>query len=673
MKKKDKQSGGVRLLVVLALVAGTIVVTGGLAHADQSLDWNKKNGATACDPGTTGTVLWIFSPHSDAIPTALYINGVQATGTGWQQQGNGSWHFTADIPGQFSNITSASVTYTGDLGNNPVFTISGCNETTPQTASITIDKTIPNVLQGNETVTFTFQALLSNVVVGACDITFIAGQTQGFCTIGNLQPNTTYTIHEVPNPPWATLQDVQVTAGAGGSDTSQSFVNSFGPATAEACKVTDVDSTGFDSTGSQFIFDLKADGTKVESVTVTIGTSKNGCESFATSLQEGVKYTIVEETPAAGWTPDAGVCTVNGNGPVSDFTPNFPGDADALFSCTFTNSIRAAHATVAKVTIPAGTEAGFTFHLLAGGVDTGATATSTGTGALNFTPNVDLQDGVLYTVTEDARAGYQSDGGSGCSFTPSYPADSGKTFACVFTNTKLATATVRKVTIPAGSEAGWTFDLFKTGVVNPIATVTTTNANAVDFGVFLTAGSYTVVEHSKPNWSSNGGVGCSFTVAFPANAGQVFNCVFTNTHVSQGLTIGYWKTHLTFDSKHPLAPYTAKYLPQYLGTYKVDTTAKATAVFNANCGSTTSQNAIGCLAAQLLAAELNVANGADPCANAIIAKANSFLSGGTVDGVTGVNYTGPTGNYSTITAAQRAKAISLKTALDTYNNGTCPV
>ena len=91
-----------------------------------------------------------------------------------------------------------------------------------------------------------------------------------------------------------------------------------------------------------------------------------------------------------------------------------------------------------------------------------------------------------------------------------------------------------------------------------------------------------------------------------------------------------------------------------------------------NCSSSKPNDAIGCLAGHLLAAKLNVANGADTCIAPIIAKADAFLSGQVVDGVTGINYIGPSGTY-TLTAAQRALAVSLKTALDQYNNNiSCP-
>src|SRR5207247_14062 len=75
----------------------------------------------------------------------------------------------------------------------------------------------------------------------------------------------------------------------------------------------------------------------------------------------------------------------------------------------------------------------------------------------------------------------------------------------------------------------------------------------------------------------------------------------TITNPVDRLTPGYWKNHLS----------TAQ-LPQSLGSYTVDSYDKATAVYNGmNCSNVQDQNAIGCLAGHLLAAKLNVANGAD--------------------------------------------------------------
>jgi hypothetical protein len=137
------------------------------------------------------------------------------------------------------------------------------------------------------------------------------------------------------------------------------------------------------------------------------------------------------------------------------------------------------------------------------------------------------------------------------------------------------------------------------------------------------------------------------------------------------LTPGYWKNHLaplssSCTSKQGCSangPWTQDGLPQSLGNfYTVSVTGDATAVFNKmNCGSSTDQDAIGCLAGHLLATKLNLWNQSDPCINSVVTDADAFL--------TAHNYVGPNGTYGPLSAADRASAISLKTALDQYNNG----
>src|SRR5215207_6274988 len=139
---------------------------------------------------------------------------------------------------------------------------------------------------------------------------------------------------------------------------------------------------------------------------------------------------------------------------------------------------------------------------------------------------------------------------------------------------------------------------------------------------------------------------------------------YTPTPYISRLTPGYWKNHLA---------QARNYLPLNLGSYPVNSASQVTKVFNAmNCSSSKPNDAIGCLAGHLLAAKLNVANGTGACISPIITKADAFLSGQVVDGVTGISYTGPSGTY-TLTTAQRNLAISLKTLLDKYNNNiSCP-
>jgi hypothetical protein len=138
---------------------------------------------------------------------------------------------------------------------------------------------------------------------------------------------------------------------------------------------------------------------------------------------------------------------------------------------------------------------------------------------------------------------------------------------------------------------------------------------------------------------------------------------------SAALTPGYWKNHLaplsaSCTSKQGCSangPWANQYLPQYLGNFPVGDTATVTAVFNKmNCGSSTDQDAVGCLAGHLLATKLNLANHSDPCIASTVADADAFLIS--------IGYTGPTWT-GTLDATHRAQAISLKTALDQYNNG----
>ncbi|MEJ2352999.1 MAG: hypothetical protein P8Y03_24695 [Anaerolineales bacterium] len=89
-----------------------------------------------------------------------------------------------------------------------------------------------------------------------------------------------------------------------------------------------------------------------------------------------------------------------------------------------------------------------------------------------------------------------------------------------------AQAKVKKVTDPAGEEAGWEFTL--NGPGGPV-TATTTGTGFVTFSTVLQEGSYTISETSKPGWDQTGTSGdCSFTVDYPADSGKVFECTFNN-------------------------------------------------------------------------------------------------------------------------------------------------
>jgi len=127
-------------------------------------------------------------------------------------------------------------------------------------------------------------------------------------------------------------------------------------------------------------------------------------------------------------------------------------------------------------------------------------------------------------------------------------------------------------------------------------------------------------------------------------------------------TIGYWKHWNSVNSTNPGSssnPLMDAYLPQHLGSYEVSTAAEGVAVLS----DPSSKYAENQLAAQLLAAELNVAANAKSCPQlpAAITQANSLLSG--------ISYNGPGGNVVGPSAPNRAVFVSTASTLNSYNNG----
>ncbi|WP_423802225.1 hypothetical protein [Neobacillus sp. SAB-20_R2A] len=127
------------------------------------------------------------------------------------------------------------------------------------------------------------------------------------------------------------------------------------------------------------------------------------------------------------------------------------------------------------------------------------------------------------------------------------------------------------------------------------------------------------------------------------------------------LTIGYWKTHAGFTGNNP--DKVTQYLPIWLGdptvtnSKAIKITSAQQAVYYLNFSGDAS-NGINKLYAQLLAAKLNIANGADPSAvTAIISQADAYLA------------THSSADWSSLKANQKSFVNQLQTILDNYNNG----
>jgi uncharacterized repeat protein (TIGR01451 family) len=270
----------------------------------------------------TGLTFSVVAPSVGSFTN--YSAGAHTTGpvnwTSGTQSGSGSVTFNKtvylDQPRQTSGALADTATVTGSDGSTASASAS-VDIVSHAEVSLTINKSIPDVLQTLESQSFTFQILdSSNVLVDTETLTFGAGDTSKSVTVPGLAPGV-YTVHEVPANHWNTLPDQTVDLRLPTCSGSASFRNSFTPARARAIKVTNP--AGFEG---GWTMTLTGPGGPEDAVT-----DAGGTVNFGTSLQEGT-YTIAE-TPQPGWTPSDPPCT---------FTVDYPADAGRVFPCTFHNT-----------------------------------------------------------------------------------------------------------------------------------------------------------------------------------------------------------------------------------------------------------------------------------------------------------------------------------------------
>jgi plastocyanin len=395
----------------------------------------------------------------------------------------------------------------------------------------------------------------------------------------------------------------------------------------------------------------------------------------------------VAEVGIAGWDLTSATCD-NGN-PPSSITVN-PGQT---VTCTFTNTQRGA-IVVKKVTNPSGSTQLFTFHPSYGSNFQLADGGSNNSGY--------LLPGGGYSVSELATTGWDQtsatcDNGNSPS---SITVNPGQTVTCTFTNTQRGLAKVVKTVngaAPSGSQS-FTFQLRVGASLTAAGTILETGvANATDGGVisfatYLVPGTtYQLCEQMQPGWmttlgppffsvynpSGDNSVVCT---DFTVTAGQTKVFPINNTPPPGGLalTIGYWKnwSSCTGGGQAPTLDKTLLAAanagqPITIGTLVLDpnalgkTTACQDAVSLLNKtpigGKKAASDPLFNLAAQLLAADLNVAGGAGTCASAVnaINSAQSLL----------VKYSFNGSGYSgKLTSADATLANQLATQLDQYNN-----
>ena len=257
-----------------------------------------------------------------------YVPGTPTSGavvwTSPQLAGDGSAVFHVTVTSNGATAVSGSLDDTAALLGS-----SGASTSAPLSVAVTtgaqfalaIDASIPDVLQGNQAVTFAYTVTDAHGTSTPASIAFAAGQTSGSATLTGLAAGS-YTVHQASPAGWATLADRSWTAALPNCSGSVQFADSVVPASATVQKITVP--AGHEAGWS---FTLSGRGTPAGGEKVV--TTGAGAVAFATALQEG-DYTITESTTRDGWIQSAASgCS---------FSVDYPADAGRVFACTITNT-----------------------------------------------------------------------------------------------------------------------------------------------------------------------------------------------------------------------------------------------------------------------------------------------------------------------------------------------
>ena len=412
----------------------------------------------------------------------------------------------------------------------------------------------------------------------------------------------------------------------------------------------------------------------------------NGQQNDSGDLEPGA-YSVLENVPL-GWDNTGATCD-NGDSP--DTITLGVGDT---VTCTFTNTQRGS-IVVRKDAVGGDGTFAFTSNTLGGF----SLTTGGGTAARTF---ANLLPGT-YDAAEIVPPGWDLTGAA-CDdgSTPSSIAlDPGETVTCTFTDTARGRATVVKTVsgaAPTGTQA-FTFQL-RQGASSTQAgtTIETLTAAAANGGILsfpttlVVQATYQLCEIVMPGWKTTlspvfpvfdqGGDNSTLCSDFTVGPGQTRSFAVDNTPPPGGLarTIGFWKNWAScaksnggqrpvLDQTLALAEpsgITIGTLTLHGSTTKPSVApdcSKAVNLLNKSTidGKTKkSSDAAFNLAAQLLAAKLNLVAGARACSGATtgIAGAQALLASLHFDGLT----------HDHMSASQATQANSLATLLDKYNN-----
>jgi hypothetical protein len=442
--------------------------------------------------------------------------------------------------------------------------------------------------------------------------------------------------------------------------------------------------------------------------------SVTGSEAGALATDQAGTYDL-SETDVDGYSNTSVTCSDDPDTQVTSVTLGL-GETK---TCTFVNDDIAPTLTVIKVLIP-DTDTG-TFNLQIDGTTyaTGGDGTTTGTVAVNAGNHTVGETGASGTVLSDYVTVISGD----CAADGTITLALAENKTCTITNTKKGMVDLLKIT--NGSihpDLDIKFTLYRDGPdTDPDLTGTDVQLEELstlgdadgllEFTTKLVPGTtYTICENPVPaGWTSLWTIG--FTVGgnivtpynpngndappqdlgircfdFTVEPGETLHFEVHNDFPGgDPRTIGYWKNWNRCTGGGQAANAAKNggaaagfflvedLLPQLIGDFNVTTCQQAVKVLGKQdqSGKNKANDAAYELAAQLLAAKLNLAAGAETCTAVQQAVINGQALLDTINFTGSGDYLGPKVKGSKLT--QRNQALALATTLDQYNNGNlCP-
>ena len=576
---------------------------------------------------------------------------------------------------------------------------------------------IKNTVGGNGTFAFTHNvAANSNPTVSTPFNITTVGNT-GQQVFSNVVAGT-YTVTESAPP--AGWQFTSLVCTAGGAVNAQTATITLAAGASVTCTFTNTQQ------GSITIIKNTVGGNGTFAFTHTVGTASDpdvpspfnittvantGQQQFL-NVAPGT-YTVTESAPPAGWQFTSLSCTAGGSNAGQVATIILP--AGGSVTCTFTNTQEGSITIIKDAQNPATDPEDFSFTTTGTGVnpftlddDGGADATNLSQisfsnllpGTRTFTEGAETN----WALTNISCTGQTSSTIAfvGANADPAFQAGdnqvsvglvAGESVTCTFVNQRLARLLVRKVLLGGGTQSfeftrnpgGVSFSLVDGGENNSGFTLLPGTYRVCELNLavaFATTATLDAIVAAliNPDGAQDLGNRCvDVVLAF----GDTRILVFLNVVPPGGdaRTIGYWKNWSScaqsngkqFEKAVAAGNFDKTLdgnLPQTIGDVTLEDCAEAVAILNKSdivTGQKRANDPAYNLAAQLLAAKLNVTAGAGTCAAALtaIADAQALLD---LIGFTG------TGSYTTtMTAAQKTQANTLAGILDSYNNNTlCP-